>query len=317
MKRVTNIVNIVLILFIIAIGVYQLMSAGNMDDTTWVFKITGAVMLLVLALIEIVVGILFPKEERYVSKKTGKILKIVLLLNILLNHTANAASYDLANGERRYYRSWEPLLPVIWMPFQALFTIFGMTGENEIYFFSCIIAGILIFLLFCSSVIWRMSYNKEKYGQYRLGSVLLPILVVIIIFGIGVVWALYQSSKEEKRSVASHDEIQQEINQALDSMNQVTPSDSDYMSMSQLLAEIKSNFPGETIYYRVTGFGSDETDSAGNIYKDMKFVLCTDSRDEVYVYEYYKYEEGYVLYTAWISRAMDKDTIIKSKDGEL
>lgn len=291
MKKITHIANIVLILFIIAIGIYQLINVGDIDDTTWVFKITGAIMLLVLALIEVVVGILFPKEESYV--------------------------YDLANGKRRYYRSWEPILPFIWLFFQFLFTTFGMDSENENYYFSCIIADILIVLLFCSSIIWRMSDNKEKYGAYHLKSVLLPMIVVIIIFGIGVSWALYQDRKEEKQSVTSRDEIQREIDLALDSMNQITPSDSDYMSMGELLAALKSDFPDETIYYRVMSSGSDETDSAGNTYKDIQFVLCTDSGDEVYVYEYHKYEEGYVLYTAWISQAIDKDTVIKSKDGEL
>lgn len=321
-KQIFHRINIILTLILAVLGAGHLLCLRELGEELWMLGAIGGAFLLVMAFIALVTGALRPEQDSALPDKYRKPLKAVILLNLLLNKsTAGAGSaYELAEGGRRVRRCWEPLLPFVWLLLQSIFSVMLLVGgEGSIRLLS---AGALIgiFLLLIGSVCWRAADNLEREGSFRWGSVFLPVLTAAIIFLIGGVYAFAKESRTGNHSRSTAEEIQRELEEALE-QQEYLPEASDYRNILQVREQIKEDFREEfqadTVYYRIQAGGSTQKDAGGQEYEAVNFVAWCREEEAVIVYCYHKYEGGYVLDSAFLSNAINKEDLEGTEDGSI
>ena len=102
-----------------------------------------------------------------------------------------------------------------------------------------------------------------------------------------------------------------EINEKLDNLenNQNTGEKGEYQTVNQIKQKILEDLEAEKVYYKiVTNEGDDD-------YSLISFVIWTEENENVYIYQYRKYEEGYILNLAMKSSSMTKNELEGQEDG--
>ena len=177
MKVLLHRINGLLSILLVVAGIAMLVSGDRtLTDESGILFIL-ALFQIVMAAVAGVVGLLFPKEGTKLSERAKKVLRIVLVLHTVLNKKAiGAYSVEDASVPRR---TWEPIIPFVWLIFQAMLSIVAYSGTSRQQALVLLSLALLI-VFFVTSLAWKVLDEKER-GTYRLHMVLLPMLVMYII----------------------------------------------------------------------------------------------------------------------------------------
>lgn len=181
-KNVLHWISAILCIVLAGTGVLLIVYRDqSVEDLSGIFVIFGGVQI-AWAFIMFLIGVLLPKDPRFISKRMQRFLKVIMVLAVLGGSgTANAAAYRLVNGEVRLQRFWEPALPLVWLIVEGgIFLFFPGTG---ILGMAMVVSQISLFLIFVCNLGWKVIYCREN-DIFRWSIVLLPSIIIVAIFGI-------------------------------------------------------------------------------------------------------------------------------------
>lgn len=303
MKVLLHWINGLLSILLVVAGIAMLVSGDwNLTDESGILFIL-ALFQIVMATVAGVVGLLFPKEGTKLSERAKKVLRIVLVLHTVLNKKAiGAYSVEDASVPRR---TWEPIIPFVWLIFQAMLSIVAYSGTSRQQALVLLSLALLI-VFFVTSLAWKVLDEKER-GTYRLHMVLLPMLVVCVLIGGALLFVMIRDGGREDGL--------QETKQQLAALQDTDPrpdetveaDEGDVLTSEELTALLRQDFPSEDVFYRLL-----EQEEDG-----LYLVAWSENSADVYVYQLEKRENAFVLQAAFASSAITKEDVLGREDGVL
>ena len=128
--------------------------------------------------------------------------------------------------------------------------------------------------------------------------------------------SIYKGGPSPEEKIISQDPIitqeeLNEINEKLDNLenNQNTEEKGEYQTVNQIKQKILEDLEAEKVYYKIV------TNEGDSDYSLISFVIWTEENENVYIYQYRKYEEGYILNLAMKSSSMTKNELEGQEDG--
>ena len=278
MKVLLHRINGLLSILLVVAGIAMLVSGDwNLTDESGILFIL-ALFQIVMAAVAGVVGLLFPKEGTKLSERAKKVLRIVLVLHTVLNKKAiGAYSVEDASVPRR---TWEPIIPFVWLIFQAMLSIVAYSGTSRQQALVLLSLALLI-VFFVTSLAWKVLDEKER-GTYRLHMVLLPMLVVCVLIGGVLAYGMIRDGGREA-------------------------DEGDVLTPEELTALLRQDFPSEDVFYRLL-----EQEEDG-----LYLVAWSENSADVYVYQLKKQEDAFVLQAAFASSSITKEDVLGREDGVL
>ncbi len=303
MKVLLHRINGLLSILLVVAGIAMLVSGDwTLTDESGILFIL-ALFQIVMATVAGVVGLLFPKEGTKLSERVKKVLRIVLVLHTVLNKKAiGAYSVEDASVPRR---TWEPIIPFVWLIFQAMLSIVAYSGTSRQQALVLLSLALLI-VFFVTSLAWKVLDEKER-GTYRLHMVLLPMLVVCVLIGGALAYGMIRDGGRE--------EGLQETKQQLAALQDIDPrpdetveaDEGDVLTPEELTALLRQAFPSEDVFYRLL-----EQEEDG-----LYLVAWSENSADVYVYQLKKQEDAFVLQAAFASSSITKEDVLGREDGVL
>lgn len=303
MKVLLHRINGLLSILLVVAGIAMLVSGDwNLTDESGILFIL-ALFQIVMATVAGVVGLLFPKEGTKLSERAKRVLRIVLVLHTVLNKKAiGAYSVEDASVPRR---TWEPIIPFVWLIFQAMLSIVAYLGTSRQQALVLLSLALLI-VFFVTSLAWKVLDEKER-GTYRLHMVLLPMLVVCVLIGGALLFVMIRDGGREDGL--------QETKQQLAALQDTDPrpdetveaDEGDVLTSEELTALLRQDFPSEDVFYRLL-----EQEEDG-----LYLVAWSENSADVYVYQLEKREDAFVLQAAFASSAITKEDVLGREDGVL
>ena len=303
MKVLLHRINGLLSILLVVAGIAMLVSGDwNLTDEPGILFIL-ALFQIVMATVAGVVGLLFPKEGTKLSERAKKVLRIVLVLHTVLNKKAiGAYSVEDASVPRR---TWEPIIPFVWLIFQAMLSIVAYSGTSRQQALVLLSLALLI-VFFVTSLAWKVLDEKER-GTYRLHMVLLPMLVVCVLIGGVLLFVMIRDGGREDGL--------QETKQQLAALQDTDPrpdetveaDEGDVLTSEELTALLRQDFPSEDVFYRLL-----EQEEDG-----LYLVAWSENSADVYVYQLEKREDAFVLQAAFASSSITKEDVLGREDGVL
>ena len=303
MKVLLHRINGLLSILLVVAGIAMLVSGDwNLTDESGILFIL-ALFQIVMATVAGVIGLLFPKEGTKLSERAKKVLRIVLVLHTVLNKKAiGAYSVEDASVPRR---TWEPIIPFVWLIFQAMLSIVAYSGTSRQQALVLLSLALLI-VFFVTSLAWKVLDEKER-GTYRLHMVLLPMLVVCVLIGGVLLFVMIRDGGREDGL--------QETKQQLAALQDTDPrpdetveaDEGDVLTSEELTALLRQDFPSEDVFYRLL-----EQEEDG-----LYLVAWSENSADVYVYQLEKREDAFVLQAAFASSSITKEDVLGREDGVL
>lgn len=303
MKVLLHRINGLLSILLVVAGIAMLVSGDwTLTDESGILFIL-ALFQIVMATVAGVVGLLFPKEGTKLSERVKKVLRIVLVLHTVLNKKAiGAYSVEDASVPRR---TWEPIIPFVWLIFQAMLSIVAYLGTSRQQALVLLSLALLI-VFFVTSLAWKVLDEKER-GTYRLHMVLLPMLVVCVLIGGVLAYGMIRDGGREDGL--------QETKQQLAALQDTDPrpdetveaDEGDVLTSEELTALLRQDFPSEDVFYRLL-----EQEEDG-----LYLVAWSENSADVYVYQLEKREDAFVLQAAFASSSITKEDVLGREDGVL
>ena len=303
MKVLLHWINGLLSILLVVAGIAMLVSGDwTLTDESGILFIL-ALFQIVMATVAGVVGLLFPKEGTKLSERAKKVLRIVLVLHTVLNKKAiGAYSVEDASVPRR---TWEPIIPFVWLIFQAMLSIVAYSGTSRQQALVLLSLALLI-VFFVTSLAWKVLDEKER-GTYRLHMVLLPMLVVCVLIGGALLFVMIRDGGREDGL--------QETKQQLAALQDTDPrpdetveaDEGDVLTSEELTALLRQDFPSEDVFYRLL-----EQEEDG-----LYLVAWSENSADVYVYQLEKREDAFVLQAAFASSSITKEDVLGREDGVL
>ncbi len=303
MKVLLHRINGLLSILLVVAGIAILVSGDwNLTDESGILFIL-ALFQIVMATVAGVVGLLFPKEGTKLSERAKKVLRIVLVLHTVLNKKAiGAYSVEDASVPRR---TWEPIIPFVWLIFQAMLSIVAYLGTSRQQALVLLSLALLI-VFFVTSLAWKVLDEKER-GTYRLHMVLLPMLVVCVLIGGAMAYGMIQDGgredglQETKQQLAALQDTDPRPDEAVEA------DEGDVLTSEELTALLRQDFPSEDVFYRLL-----EQEEDG-----LYLVAWSENSADVYVYQLEKREDAFVLQAAFASSSITKEDVLGREDGVL
>ena len=303
MKVLLHRINGLLSILLVVAGIAMLVSGDwNLTDESGILFIL-ALFQIVMAAVAGVVGLLFPKEGTKLSERAKKVLRIVLVLHTVLNKKAiGAYSVEDASVPRR---TWEPIIPFVWLIFQAMLSIVAYLGTSRQQALVLLSLALLI-VFFVTSLAWKVLDEKER-GTYRLHMVLLPMLVVCVLIGGVLAYGMIRDGgredglQETKQQLAALQDIDPRQDETVEA------DEGDVLTPEELTALLRQDFPSEDVFYRLL-----EQEEDG-----LYLVAWSENSADVYVYQLEKREDAFVLQAAFASSSITKEDVLGREDGVL
>ncbi len=237
------------------------------------------------------------------SERAKKVLRIVLVLHTVLNKKAiGAYSVEDASVPRR---TWEPIIPFVWLIFQAMLSIVAYSGTSRQQALVLLSLALLI-VFFVTSLAWKVLDEKER-GTYRLHMVLLPMLVVCVLIGGALLFVMIRDGgredglQETKQQLAALQDIDPRQDETVEA------DEGDVLTSEELTALLRQDFPSEDVFYRLL-----EQEEDG-----LYLVAWSENSADVYVYQLEKREDAFVLQAAFASSSITKEDVLGREDGVL
>lgn len=303
MKVLLHWINGLLSILLVVAGIAMLVSGDwTLTDESGILFIL-ALFQIVMATVAGVVGLLFPKEGTKLSERAKKVLRIVLVLHTVLNKKAiGAYSVEDASVPRR---TWEPIIPFVWLIFQAMLSIVAYSGTSRQQALVLLSLALLI-VFFVTSLAWKVLDEKER-GTYRLHMVLLPMLVVCVLIGGALLFVMIRDGgredglQETKQQLAALQDIDPRPDETVEA------DEGDVLTSEELTALLRQDFPSEDVFYRLL-----EQEEDG-----LYLVAWSENSADVYVYQLEKREDAFVLQAAFASSSITKEDVLGREDGVL
>lgn len=318
MKKTAHIINVSILLLLATLSVLMIFTevkTPSLADGENMLVWMSILFLMVMVLVMTITGVIFPEKDIYLNKKQSFIAKIILNLNMFFNKSVISSSQmELANGNRPIHRGFEPAVGVIWLFFQAIFsvpTIFMTSNSKMASMQICALTLIVLFIFV--SYIWKIEDNKLRYGKPMIKKSLLPTLIVVVIFAIGAVGG-YIKTKMDSKNDLNLSQIVKDIEKAKEIANKdysdIEINLEDYLNDEDVITLIRNSMDtDEEIYYKLLS-SSDGSNT-------ITFVVWTNIDENVYWYKFISYDEGYIYHSAMKSNAMTKADVEGKQDGIL
>ena len=313
MKKITNVLNIITLVLIAAVGAAMIPQAIALGRAVtepsgysellilWIYP----VVLLVLDFAFFVTGVLFPKEMTYPDEKKSAFLSFISKLNMIVNkRVMNAAAVE---GKTPWMRFWEPTSGMVWLIVQGAMGVFAYFVGNYPIRILCIISMALIALHMIISFFWKMAWSKENYGSYSIKGTLIPMVCVLAFFAAAAGIGIARSNAKEQNDYISAQEIHERVEEAKERAAQPGKK----LSMEEVIAYIRADMDtADTIFYKLK-----ETDDGADSY--ITFVVWTDSGDDVFWYRFLVDGDDYYYDSRMQSETMKKAELVGTEDGIL
>lgn len=180
--KISHVINSVIVVLLIFLHISQFFFLNiEIDDEHLKFAMVllGILYAFFGLLFALVMGFwgIFAKRNGYtLSTKNIIILKILHLLNVLINKRFIPYQEQPFEKERGWYSS----TPLIEMLFMGMISMFLLYGSHGYLYVSIIITLALIILMYFSSVAWEVAEEAKK-GSFPFQRVVVPWLTLIVI----------------------------------------------------------------------------------------------------------------------------------------
>ena len=284
LKKAMQKTNTIITIILIILSIIQYINILKFDDSyKWTALIQNSAFF-IISIMLFIIGVLLPKHP--VIKPTGILL-----------------------------RGWPMALVMVGIFMQAIIIpVIPVNKIEGLYKIIMISSMALQVVLLITSIIWEIEHSKQSYRNLKV-----RFLAYVTVFGVliisGIV-AFYKGGPSPEEKIISQDPIitqeeLNEINEKLDNLenNQNTGEKGEYQTVNQIKQKILEDLEAEKVYYKIV------TNEGDGDYSLISFVIWTEENENVYIYQYRKYEEGYILNLAMKSSSMTKNELEGQEDG--
>lgn len=308
MKKITHKINVVLSILWTITSVSVLIFALPYEDNNFVIAILGFVSL-VMSSVTLIYGAIIPDKDIYLSDKQSKFAMILVALNGLLNKSATpSSSVDVLNGEKPFRRNWIPIMYLILIIIEGPISVVAFFTDNIYLKYSTISMLVVMLLLLISSSIWFVEYCKEMYDGNPLKPLLLQYIIVLVIFGIGLIGS-YIIHKDDNKSYIDVDKIQSDLDNAKEALYDMDSADlfnkKEYETITDVFLMICSSFNNQKVYYHL----QEKSEYKFNI------IVWTDIENDVYIYQFTKENDKYIRQNVFKSEKIKKEDVQGKETG--
>ena len=305
-KRIFHRLSAAFCVVLAILGVCLAAVGGRSGDSAGTVYLLAGFFQTVMSLIALLIGVLLPEEGRQMSGAAKKILWVLAALAVLGGKgTSGAAASRVLDGEVVFRRFWEPAWFVAWLLFEGLFLWFypgsGITGAVVV------LSMALLAALIAASLGWSILYRKEA-GTFRWFYIAGPSLVVLLLFGAVFLVTFLNTAGREPALAQKLEDARGEIERALEDYEAGSCREEDIdpsrMTMEDIVAMLKTDIGGDVRYCLVPGDGAE-----------LSIVAWNDAGDDVYVYQFTKSGDTYILGTAFLSPSLTKADVEGKEHG--
>ncbi len=330
MKKILHQLNVLTIILLLVEGIVMIVRQEQLFGEHGYLIVACSLFQIVMGIVVFLMGAIFPKNPRPISKKGQSALKILMLLASLGGkNTFTVNAHRMINEKLEVRRVWEPTLIFIWLLIQVLFYMLLLAADIRFHFF-IILSVLLLTALFISSLLWKIADEKER-GTYRLHRVLLPLVIVGMVLGIGAGLSFFLQQENKTSNLEDQwqgkgeelGEMQEKIDVYLQEKPDLFPEQieeiqkqmkeitnvvyeedigeiNEGLSMEELVQRIASDFYPEDVYYKIV---------------EENVVAWTLDGEDIIVYQLAKNEDGYMIVYVFASSSLSKDDVTGKEDG--
>lgn len=230
----------------------------------------------------------------------GASFAIIMVIVILRVTVLLPERKGLSVQQKPLRRGYEPAVTLIWLIFQGLFSIFTFISENRPLKILTILLTICITLLMLCHFALKYICSKEEHGHVSVLLYLLPTLIVLVIFLIGIGGGLLKEKWDQKSRIHVPHQISQK------QQNNSASNTQDFYT-EDILSRISEDYPEQDIYYKM-----QETQN-----KTLNVLVWTEEEEDVVIYQFKPKDDGYFFESAFLSNAISKNDVTGKEDGIL
>ncbi len=333
MKGILHRINVFLCILLFADGIALMVNAGDFFDSSTTFVFVCAAFQIIMAGVMLIMGSILPKKAQPLKKRTQTFLRILLLAASLSGKSgaSSAGAMHVADGSTKIRRVWEPTVVLVWLIFQAIFSLFCFQDHIRIQILT-VLTLVLLLLLLVTTVWWKILDEKEQ-GTYRLSRILAPLAAVCVLLIVAGGIAVLNDDSGNSDIPPFPDIDMEKTQQLIDDYLADDPfSNEDLLPMD--LAELQEgfeqmiHFPETQQTIMTTGMSSEELvqqiclnfypdDTYYKMLEDEHVYIVTWSEDseDIVAYQIAKQEDGYMIVTAFVSSTLAKEDVEGKEDG--
>lgn len=230
----------------------------------------------------------------------GASFAIIMVVVILCVTVLLPERKGLSVQQKPLRRGYEPAVTLIWLIFQGLFSIFTFISENRpLKIFTILLTICITLLMLCHFALKYICY-KEEHGHVSMLLYLLPTLIVLVIFLIGIGGGLLKEKWDQKSRIHVPHKISQK------QQNNSASNTQDFYT-EDILSRISEDYPEQDIYYKM-----QETQN-----KTLNVLVWTEEEEDVIIYQFKPKDDGYFFESAFLSNAISKNDVTGKEDGIL
>lgn len=220
MKKITNLINRFLLALIALTGIAMFFFMADFREDLFTAQVLNASLLLLLGIINLIHGVIYPDRRDEVGKVRDTFLKVMEFLTRAFYHYPFLPIRPETHSSIAR-RHWEPMGVFVLFIFYIPFGILSFVIAGTPYRILLIVGGILLLLMIITSFIWKMADNKETTGQTQAWLVARPLIVVIAFLGFCTIIALIYTFHQSQNTFSQSD-----IDALIEQSQKVLPSTS-------------------------------------------------------------------------------------------
>ena len=305
-KRLFQNFGAVFCVILAVLGVCLVVFRDQLDEEARTMYLFIGFLQTVMSLIALLMGVLLPEEGKELTGRAKKIMKVIAALAMLGGKgTSGVAAYNMLNGTVILQRFWEPAWFLAWLLLEGMILWFYPAGGALGIMVALSIA--LLIALIGTSVGWSIMYRKET-DTLKWYLIVGPSLFILLLFGIVFLVTFINDVRREPALTEKLDDARTEIERALEDYEDGSYSeeaiDTSRMTMDDIIGMLKNDVGGDVYYCWVPG--DDDI---------ISVTAWSDESDEVYVYQFTKSDDTYVLNMGFISTSLTKDDVEGKEHG--
>ncbi len=341
MKKITHIINIILSLLWMTSSICILVFASPYEGNDFVIALFGFVSL-VMAFATLIYGSMAPSKDTYLSEKHSKIIMIFVTIGAVINKLViPETSLEVLSGERAFKRSWMPVMYLILIIIESPVLMLAFFTENVYLKYSIIAMSIIMVFLLIASSIWFVEHCKEMGNRHPVKTIVKQYVIVIAIFGIGIIGSLI-IHKDDNKSYIDRDKLQSNLNNIQDKLDSINSAEifdkqefgnidrdelqsnlnnvqdkldsinsaeifnkKEFEKIEDIFLMIYSEFDNQKIYYKLQEINEQK----------LNIIVWTDEEDGVYIYQFTKENDKYIKELVFQSEKIKKEDLQGKETG--
>ena len=305
MKKTFHILSAILSLALALLGVCLIVFRDQPEQEARTMYMFIGFVQTAMGLIAFLIGALLPEKAVKMSDRAKKIMRVIVVLSMLGGKGSGGAAYNTLNGDVTLQRFWEPAWPVAWLMLEGMLLWFypasGLLGVLVA------VSVTLLFGLIASAFGWSVMYRKET-GTLKWYNVLGPTLFILLLFGlvflITFITQVRRGSELSEKVADARTRIERALEDYEEGSYDEAAADMSRMTIEDVIGMLKNDIGGDIYYCWVPGDGDA-----------MSLTAWNDADDNVYVYQFTKDGDTYILNNGFISSSLTKDDVEGKEQG--